>query len=77
MDQAALAVVLTEVSADLTATGTTLDKVADEVTLAMSNAGVVSPEVEALVATLKTQAGGLKAKATNLDGMNPDVTPSA
>lgn len=77
MDNAALAQALTGLSADLNEVATTLDKAADEITVALSNAGVTSPEVDALVAQLQGQAQNLKSKAGTLDGFVPDqpVTP--
>lgn len=76
MDNEGLKQALAGVSADLNEVGATLDKAADEITLALSNAGVTSPEVDALVEQLKTQAAGLKTKAGTLDGFVPDAPPA-
>ena len=82
---------LTEHSTELTTVGATLTKATDEIVLALTNGGVTSPEVDTAVASLRaaaaslvTQSNDLKTKGTalktaadGLDGLNPDLTPSA
>jgi hypothetical protein len=60
----------TELAAALTAVGDQLSKATNEIVVAISNAGVTLPAVDAAVARLQ-------AAAQALDDLNPDTPPVA
>lgn len=77
MNQAELATALGGVSTQLSDVGTQMDKAMTELVVALSQAGLTSPEVDLQVAALQTLATSLKAASQALDDLNQDSAPAA
>jgi ABC-type transporter Mla subunit MlaD len=71
--QAELLASLQTVTTALQGVGAQLTKATDEIIVALSNAGAVSPEIDAAVAGLTAVADALKAASQTLDDLNPDA----
>jgi ABC-type transporter Mla subunit MlaD len=77
MNQAELATALAGIGTALTGVGTQLEKATNEIVVAISNAGVTSPAVDAAVANLQAVSTALATAAQTLDDLNPDAPPVA
>lgn len=73
MNQQELATALEGVSTKLGEVGTQLEKATNEITVAVSNAGMTSPAVDSAVAKLQAVADSLKTASQALDDINPDA----
>jgi hypothetical protein len=77
MNQTELKTALESHGTALEAIVTTLAKVQDEIVVALSAQGAVSPEVEAAVNKIGTVTDAIKTALQALDDLNPDAPPAA